>query len=189
MPVKINLYYDQNKRELVVDYNLKERVVNIGFVLISTSMDANEAREFIDYIEALYPNMKNTKYMPVTVTDIVKGYLTLYPFMYRVKKIHVVDPMPFIFIEQNIGDIIIKGSRLFCGQCGENIGVLDKLMTYPFNLADFSFYTANQKYIIDSQGTIRCGHCKKITGNYIDFILVPMREYFEKIYKTKNKFI
>lgn len=65
-----------------------------------------------------------------------------------------------IIVEMSNGNDILKGSKLFCGCCGNSLGELSKKLTFPFNSTTLNKAVKNKTYDIMLFGLRHktCGH-------------------------------
>lgn len=51
----------------------------------------------------------------------------------RIKSIRIKERVDFIIIENGDGTDVKKGSRFFCGCCGQPVGIAKEAMKFPFD--------------------------------------------------------
>ena len=75
----------------------------------------------------------------------------------------VIDKMrDYIIVEKYDNNKILRGSKLFCGCCGNILGVTKKELKFPFSVSKFdkSVYKKEKKFSISIIGLYHktCGH-------------------------------
>ncbi len=98
----------------------------------------------------------------------------------EIKKMHDV-----IVIELKKGDRVLMGSKLFCGCCGEILGIVKSEFTLPCTIKTFNESTGNQTFELSLMGLkhLNCGQTMFTCSFQKSFAFVGI-----EFYKQKSKF-
>ncbi len=86
-----------------------------------------------------------------------------------------------IIVEKSNGNDILKGSKLFCGCCGNILGELSKKITFPFNSNDLNKVVKNKTYEIRLFGLRHktCGHI--MFGFRKEYGFITLKNYIKEV--------
>jgi len=87
----------------------------------------------------------------------------------------------YIIVEKYDGNKVIKGSKFFCGCCGNVLGESKKQLKFPFSVSDFNKSLKNKTFNSTVLGLYHktCGHTMFGFKKGYDFI--PLSIYLENV--------
>lgn len=189
MQIKVNLYYDVEKRILSTDYAIKTQYDHGTTVLVGRFLDVDRAREFIERCHLHWPTFADIKYFPVLPKEVEDYYFLLYGNKSRISRIKVKDPLPVIITERAVGHTILAGSRFFCGACGNQIATMAKRSRFPFMDGYFFNNIIDSKFKLIEGDALQCGTCEYILGlPTTGYVFCELMEYFEMLPKMLKEY-
>lgn len=86
-----------------------------------------------------------------------------------------------IIIEKSNGNDILKGSKCYCGCCGDVLGVAKKKMTFPFSVETFKNSLKNKTFdtMIFGLRHKTCGHT--MFGSKKGYGFTRLETYIENV--------
>lgn len=106
----------------------------------------------------------------------------------KTQSIDIVRPKDILVVELMEHGQIIKGSKLFCGHCGNPVGVFNKGVRFPFTATMLGGFLKEKMYSQDLFGFV-CKHCNNSmfgfdprTGGEKTYDFVPMINFISGIY-------
>lgn len=76
-------------------------------------------------------------------------------------KINITTRKDFVIVEKCNENTLFKGSHLYCGLCGESMGVLTEDIQFPFDSRKLTKVVADKTYITIDKGLLH-SKCKQI---------------------------
>lgn len=93
-------------------------------------------------------------------------------------RVKIDEKRDLLIVEKHKDGTILKGSKIFCGCCGEQFGILKKNMTFPFKYNEFVLALKNKSFEEGAFGT-RHNTCRHtMPFKYKDSVpFVPVSAY------------